>query len=361
MSNKTKLIIGAIGLVVILSLVVYQFQSKSNGSIKVGVILPMTGQYAMFGESLKQAIEMSRAKLDPKVATNMTIIYEDDQYDAKTAVSAYHKLKDIDGVNVVVVLGAPSIEALKPLVTKDNIVMLALGESLFHEPDTIFQLMPAGDLIFPTLGQLASKNYKNIAVVSAPSSLFTLNANLFKQGLAKETGMQDIVVATDDQIRTSVTKLLASKAEATTVMLPLDSGIKFLRELKNQKGGRSIAIICDANMQLAIGEYIKAVGEEMLNGCLSATLPNTFSSWFLADYKAKYKTEPILTADYAYDSIGMIAELVQKYPVADWSKVLAKDYHYTGASGEITFNQNGTRSGGVAVYKLQGGRFVEVK
>jgi branched-chain amino acid transport system substrate-binding protein len=351
-----------VGVIIIVVLFLFLNQKNDSQSVRVGVILPLSGQYAMFGEGLKNAIELEKSNSDLDSQKRVQIFYEDDKYEAKTAVSAYKKLKDFDKVDVVVVLSAPSIEALRPLVAQDGTIMFTLGESLFHEKDTVFQLMPAGDLIFPKLGEKASTLYKNIAVVHSNSSLFQLNSDLFKKGLSSSTTQSDFTISSQDDIRTAVTKVLVKNPDAVTVMLPVENGIQFLKELKKQMGSKKISVVCDANIQYAIDQYVKAVGENMFDGCISSTLPNTFADWFLKQYKDKYNSDPIITADYAYDSIGIIKSLTEKYPLSKWTDVLSNsNYQYSGASGIIKFNPDGTRVGGADLYKFESGKFVKTQ
>jgi ABC-type branched-subunit amino acid transport system substrate-binding protein len=84
MNNLKKIIIVSLGILVILGIVLFtQKDNESNNTneiVKVGVIIPSSGQYAVLGESVKNSILMSLQDLENK---NIEVIFEDDEFDPK--------------------------------------------------------------------------------------------------------------------------------------------------------------------------------------------------------------------------------------------------------------------------------------
>src|SRR5688572_16416227 len=60
---------------------------------RIGVILPMTGEFAPYGDKIRKAIE-------GKLKGSATLIFEDEGCDPLLAVKAYQKLSNADGINV---------------------------------------------------------------------------------------------------------------------------------------------------------------------------------------------------------------------------------------------------------------------
>lgn len=352
-------------LIVLILLVIFVagiFSRKNDTeSIKVGVILPLSGQYAAIGETDRNSMLM--AKNDFK-ASNIELYFEDDKYDARTAVTAYQKLRSINNVDVVVVLSAPSIKAIKPLTDKDGIPLLALGATLVNEVDSVFQLMPSGDMLFVTLGQITGDKYKNIVVAHSNAELFTLNSRGFIKGLARDVSYTDVTIAPSSDYRTEVEKIIQKKPDAVTAFMPKEEALKFLKSLKIQDQSGKIKIVCDFGTELAVDEYVAVLGRERLEGCVSTNIADTANLSFKEKYKNTYNVEPVITADYAYDSIGLVKMLSDSTKKSNWIELLAgSDFSYNGhASGEIRFNQDGTRLDvppKVNVFK--NGKFTEVK
>lgn len=358
--SKSKITAGVVGIVLIILIIVYVVVSGRQGmmtksEVHVGVILPLTGQYASLGESDRNAMLLAQKDLGPAGA-NIKLYFEDDAYDAKTAVSAYQKLKSLNHIDVVVVLSAPSIQSIAPLTNTDGIPLLGLGGTIVYEKDTVFQLMPSGNLIFSTLGKLYGEKYKKIAVAHSSAPLFVENARMFRTGLPAGVEAPDHIVNPAGDHRTEVQKIVASRPDAVTLFMPKDDAIKFLQALRVQDRNRvgHIAIVCDFGVEIAVAEYTEAIGKDRLEGCVSTNLADTAQEDFKNRYRAAYAgAEPQLTADYAYDAVGLIKELAdaaeagpEKAPAAgEWVKRLSSsDFIYKGkASGEIRFNEDGTR------------------
>jgi branched-chain amino acid transport system substrate-binding protein len=353
---KKKLGIIAVVIIAILIIVGVSAQQKSGtDTIRVGVILPLSGQYASLGETDRNGILLAQKDLGED--SRVEFIFEDDKYDAKTALSAYRKLRDLDKVDAIISLGAPTIEAIQPVVTKEDVLTLQLGSELAHYDDPIFQLMPAGEAIYIRLGQEASKRYEKVAVVYQNATLFTLNAQYFKEGLAQTTQVTDYKLDATSDYRTEVQKILRDKPDALTVFLAVESGIKFLRELQNQSGAQRLAIICDGNIEITLNQYKEALGTEVFEGCISTALPNTMTPEFTQKYKAAYTTDPLFTADYAYDA-ALILNNLAGINKNKWTDTLRNEFTYSGASGDIQFDDKGTRTGEAEVKIFKNGAFV---
>lgn len=332
-------IISVIILIVIIILIIVNIGHKSNtGVIKVGVLIPLTGQYAAIGESMKNSILLNIA--DSK---NIVPIFEDSKFDAKAGLSGFQKLTSIDKVDVIINADSPTLEAITSSVNKTNIPVIQMFEAKDHEKDSIFQMLPFSYGLFSNLGKLAESKFKKIAVVYGGSTdVLNTDAEYFKNGLSsKDTVVANINVSSNSDYRTEVTKMLSNNPDAFTLILAKDDGIRFLKEVNRQKGSKNISLICDANIEFVIGDYINAIGTSTFEGCLSTNLPDTTSNSFKVDYKAKYSSSPIIGGDWAYDTITIIKK-IQSLPKDQWlSKIQSTSMD--GASGKVVFDENGTR------------------
>ncbi|HEY0907975.1 MAG TPA: ABC transporter substrate-binding protein [Candidatus Paceibacterota bacterium] len=327
----------AIGMIMLVSL-----PEKTASKVHVGVILPLTGQYASLGESDRNAMLMAKEDL---AASNIELHFEDDAYDAKKAVSAYRQLRSVHDIDAVVVLSAPSIQALAPLTNADRIPLLGLGGTLVYEKDSVFQIMPSGDTLFVKLGQVYGDTYPYIAVAHSNAALFTLNANSFKKGLPPTVKIDDVALAPALDYRTEIQKILNKGPDAVTTFMAKEDAIRFLKALRTQDPKGTVRIICDFGTELAVNEYAAAIGQERLEGCLSTNLADTATQGFKERYQERFKAEPNLTGDYAYDSLGIIKGLSEAGPADTWINMLSsRDFEFDGyASGKIRFNEDGTR------------------
>lgn len=319
--------------------------TKDSNEIHIGVIVPLSGQYAFLGESERNAILLAQKELH---ADNIVFHFEDDAYDPKKAVSAYQNLKSLQDIDAVIVMGAPSIQSIKPLTDKDNIPLLGMGVTLVYEKDSVFQLMPSGDILNVELGKIYSKTATKIAIAHSSADLFQLSAARFKEGLGTTVQVEDFTLPPSNDYRTVVQKIVATHPDAVTVFLPKDDAIKFLKALRvldrPKDESASIDIVCDFQTEISVKEYTEAIGADRLEGCMSTNIANTAAAGFKQSYKEAYGKDPEITADFAYDAVGIIQSLASK-PRALWVAALsAPDFKFHGkASGEISFNADGTR------------------
>src|SRR4051812_32826752 len=85
----------------------------------VGVVAPMTGPLAEDGVATHNGIELAK-KQHPEMFKSLSFIFEDSQYDAKQAVTAYIKLRTVDHADLIYVWGNPTSEAVAPLAEQNG-------------------------------------------------------------------------------------------------------------------------------------------------------------------------------------------------------------------------------------------------
>jgi branched-chain amino acid transport system substrate-binding protein len=93
---------------------------------KIGVIVPLSGALSEYGLASKNGIELAVSS-NPQVFSNIEFIYEDSQWDSKTAITAFTKLTKADKVNLVYNWGNPTTEALAPLAESSQTPLIALS------------------------------------------------------------------------------------------------------------------------------------------------------------------------------------------------------------------------------------------
>lgn len=361
MKNKKIIIAVVVLIVIVIGAVVSGGNNKtaSTDVVRVGVILPLSGQYAAFGESVKKSMEMSLQDLPNK---NVELVFEDDQFDSKKALSAYNKLQSVDNVDMVVGLASPSLEVLKPLVNQSNELMFTVGNEASIENDNVFEIIPWAATLFKTLGQEVSGRYKTVALVySADWSIAQTNKAQFIQGVGN-TKYVEVAIASNSDVRTEVSKMLDSGVDSYTLFLPVDQGVKFIAEVEKQKGNKKIDLICDGNIELSIGDYLKkGLTEKNFEGCISTMIADTTSKEYTAKYKQLYNAEPNFLGVYGYDSVQVISKYLAGKDKNDWKSILEnKKFGYMGASGNIKFDETGSRVLESATHIFKDGKFVNI-
>ena len=104
---------------IVLAVVALNKETINSGPIKIGVLAPLSGPVADYGEEIRNGV------LAGKGDSQVEFIFEDEQCDAKAAVSAFQKLTTFDKVSLIIGPGCGSPqEALAPLLKDKRVVML---------------------------------------------------------------------------------------------------------------------------------------------------------------------------------------------------------------------------------------------
>ncbi len=117
-----------------------QLQAWASGQVRVatiGVLLPLSGQYARYGEQALRGIRIALAGLE--YSDYITLRIEDTGSDPSTAIQAYRQLTG-ESVNIIIgPLLADTTEALLPYLKRSVPVISLTGNmALAHRSDALF-------------------------------------------------------------------------------------------------------------------------------------------------------------------------------------------------------------------------------
>jgi len=178
--------------ILLASLMVFSFgcAKKEEKEIKIGVILPLTGDAAKYGQSAKKGMKLAVDEINNKGGINnqrVILIIEDSQGQVKNGVSAFNKLITIDKVPIVVGELLSSITlAIAPIANEKKIIVLSPAS-------TAPKITEAGDYIFRNVasdiveGQIMAEyafnklQYKKIAILYINNDYGDGLRNSFKQ------------------------------------------------------------------------------------------------------------------------------------------------------------------------------------
>jgi len=137
--------------------------------IKIGVVLPLSGNQAASGEDVRDALRMAEDRVRvSSTRYDYKLVFEDGQNQPRLSVEAFRKLSDIDHVDAVLsVYGAPG-SAISPMAAHKGILHIGCGFS---------DVIAAGPLNFNNLTKpapsaalllryLQAAGYRRIACIS---------------------------------------------------------------------------------------------------------------------------------------------------------------------------------------------------
>ncbi len=351
-------------------------QAEQKTPLKVGALLPLTGDGATYGEMGRNVLLLAMDEVNATGGVDgrpLEFIIEDGKCNGKDAASAMQKLANVDQVKVVIG-GFCSSESLAavPVAESSRVALFSAGSSspdLTGKSPYFMRDYPSDASQGSVLAEAAlKKGWKKVAFVQEqldyPVGIFkAFSAKFEREGgtIVKE----EFPTATTD-FRSILTKLRAGKPDALFIdsQTPA-SGERVLKQVTELKWGIPL-LITDV---FAGDAQTVAVNKVALEGALTAQFgvdqENTKFKGLLAAYQARYGVElPIQSyAQTYYDAVYLLRDALLQNgedgeKISTW---LRSVIDWEGASGKVTIGSDGDRIGGHTLQMINDGKAVNTQ
>lgn len=365
MNTTTKVIVWIVVLILVIWGIV--LVSKKSGTtsaetIKIGAILPLTGDAAVYGEPGRNVLALAADEINRAGGVKgkkLQMIFEDGKCSGPSAASAAQKLVNVDRVQVIIG-GFCSSESLaaEPIATAAKVLLFSPGSSspdLTGKSSYFARNYPSDSTQGKVLANVSynDKGWKNVAFIQEqldyPLGIYKAFDTNFS-ALGGKTFKEEFPSSTTD-FRSSLTKLRAQKPDAlfidTQTPAVAERIIKQMTELR----WKVPLLVSDAVTGDAKTVADNKVALEGTLGAEFGTDPtNTTFQHLLDVYKVKYNADlPYQSyGQTEYDAVyilkaGLLAVGNDGEKLANWIRDL-KDF--AGASGNITIRADGDVVGG---------------
>jgi len=281
--------------------------AQIDNKFRVGAILPLTGGLAEYGVAAKNGIELAKEQR-PELFANVAFVYEDSQWDAKTAVSAFNKLVCTGNVSLVFNWGNPTTEAIAPIAETRNVPLIGMTldpSAARGKTRLIRSINPASDFSKRLAEHLKLEGYKKLGVVMAQNTYVQGLLDGLKANLAADQQVTTIATFNlpDMDFRPAILKAKSQGYDAIGVFLISGQVSTFYRQLQQQH----------VTIPTFGTDFFESASEiKMANGAMEgAVYPHIgVTPSFESQYKAKYNNDyQIAYAGNAYDMAVMIGTL----------------------------------------------------
>ncbi len=358
--------------VIVIIVAAVSSKPKDNSPIKIGFIGPLSGDAASFGEVVKKSVDLAVNEVNQSGGINgrkIQIIYEDGKCNGTTAVSAAHKLVDIDKVRYIIG-GMCSSESFSiiPITNSAGVLTISPVSSaakLSGISPLFLRNNPSDAITGAILSDYLATKYKTAAILSEESDFSQGIKDVFitesqKNGL-NIIDIQDFSTGTKD-FRSILSKLKSKNPDVIFVNPRQPEGFTpIIQQIKDLKVNSQLA-----STLVASGPNI--VSNPIMNGIISADLGDlskTKGQDFLNKYFSTYgtKTDYPLYDGAAYDDVYLLSEAIAK--VGDDPVRVGKYLHsitnYTGTLGDYHFDQNGDIVGaGIILQQIVNGQLINL-
>jgi branched-chain amino acid transport system substrate-binding protein len=336
-----------------------------DNSVRLGAILMLTGDQAVYGKALLEGIELGLDEANATGDRKFSVIVEDSQLKPQVAHTAATKLVKTD--RVAATLNASFIESMANGKVFESAKVPVI--TLWDSASEIEQL---GDYVFgiglwtPSSARRASDfaatnlSARSAVIINTEAEWSETVAGLFEEYFTEGGGTilkRASVTPREADFRTLI--LLVKSLRPDVLYAPLTENlVPFYKQLRAAHFDKPI-IASD----IIAAEHINQA-PQVFEGVYQTNAPAPDGQAFphlKALYRKKFQREPTLPlfVAWGYDGIRLLTSAVSK--VGPKSEAI-KDYLYTiagfpGASSTISFNREGSSPVIERMFVIRGGRF----
>ena len=295
-------------------------KANDGNVIKIGVIAPLTGNYAQYGVAVKEGVELKVDAINNAGGINgkkIELITADSKGDVQEAVNAFKKMVSQDKVNVVIgeVVSATS-QAISGLAQQAKVPLIsatATSLDVTKGKDFVFRTTFTDPYQGTATAKYAkSKGIKSIAILTNSSNDYSVGiANAFKAQAAKDgiTITEEKYTNDDKDFKAILTKVKGQNPQAI-----------FIPDYYN-----TIGLIISQAKDLGINaQYLGGDGWDGIQTNFGKVAEGTiFSSQFapddtdptvvkfIKDYKTKFNSNPLVFAALGYDTVTVVENAIK--------------------------------------------------
>ena len=334
-------------------------ENPEGAPIKIGVILPLSGDTAIYGNNVKNGIELAKKDL----GSSIQLLYEDSHCEGKDAVSTATKLITIDHVDAIIgELCSGATLAAAPIAEEYHTIMISPASTSPRLTDAgtyIFRTIPSDALQGKFAAELLiAKNINTLAIIYTNDEYGVGLTNVLAESFTALGGKivaKESVERGDLDLRTSLQKIKSAEPEALFLSLnSIDTAIAVLEQIKEN----------DLTVQLYSSEALKdstilSQAGNVSEGMVISSVSSGHDAFTNAYFDA-YNSEPGLFSAQGYDAFKALDMAIKESrqngrPLEEVLPTLS----FEGASGTIAFDGNGDVSGNYDVFVVENGRFMK--
>jgi branched-chain amino acid transport system substrate-binding protein len=367
--SKWALGIIAVGAIVAIAVTMNNKQTELASSIRIGVMMPLTGDGAAYGVPINNAFILAKDEINAAGGIDgkqLEFITEDSKCSAAGGAAVAQKLANVDKVKIIFGGGCSSETlAAAPIVEEARVLLISPDAS---SPD----ITKAGDYIFRTTPSDAGQgaggaefsyrnlNVRNAAVISEQTdyaqALKRVFVNRFKE-LGGNVAVDEVFQTDDVDLRAQLLKVKGSVAELVYIVPQTGAKAELIvQQMKSLEVNAKIF-----GTETTLGRDLIAKNPSLFAG-MYGTEPffdsrNQEAEKFLQKYETRFNEKapyPAYMAN-AYAQTYLLKEGIERIGT-DPEKLKNWLYSVKGwksAAGEFSFTQDGDVIGQFAIKHVQ--------
>jgi branched-chain amino acid transport system substrate-binding protein len=343
---------------------------NGEGPVKVGAVLPLTGQHAIYGEPIHLGLELAleQVQANEELDIEIALTVEDSASDAEQAAQLARDLY-ADGA-VAVIGGVTTDEALAMVGAADREEKVLLSPSASSPRLTgisrnFFRIFPSDFREGTKMGNFAAQTLgiDSAVIVAAESPYARGIQDIFKTEFERYGGEVPAVIeypAETEDFASVVEQVLEHRPVAVYVADYARNTATIVRELRaHQYGGKILTTSAFATPEVLDDVGRAAEGVLLTQTAMPPDDPAVAS--FVQAFQAKHGHAPSLWAAHGYDALLVLVEAMREGGTRpnDLWKGMRSIRNFHGASGVIQFDERGDVGKYPRTYVVRNGELVD--
>lgn len=381
MSKITKVIIAIIIAFIIvgaIQLSANKFHRQKNEAekktLKIGVILPLTGPSADMAENAKKGITLALNEINSSEQSKnkIELLFEDSQYKNDAAVTAINKFINLDKIKYIIGdYASPQTLAIAPIAEQNKVILItptAQAASITHAGDYIFRTQTNttyeakyfADFVYKKIG---AEPLGIIAINTDYGADYVKDFSERYKELGNNLGLIQKVDSASADFKTELLKIKETGIKNVLLISTRKIGGKIIKQAKEL----DIEIMFFGTSSIEGIELIE-IAENAANGLIYAypfdnNSDNFQQQNFQNKYEAKHGIKAEMTAANFYDSLMILNNCfnAKGTEVETVKACLYRTRDYSGASGNISFDENGDVNKTLLIKTIENNQFVPYK
>ncbi|MFA6424076.1 MAG: penicillin-binding protein activator [Candidatus Magasanikbacteria bacterium] len=379
MNTKNKIIaLITVVMVVVIGVNFYKSNNSSNSTnisepIKIGFILPLSGEIASLGENIKDGAVVAANEINQVGGINgrkLELVFEDGKCNLKDGVNAANKLINIDKVPILISGCSDETLGAAPLAEQSHTIILtpvSTNPKITTAGDYIFRLIPsdsfqgkfAADYLYDTLSK------RKVAILFNTDKEWSVGVKTVFEKRFLEKGGQIVanegVTSESRDLRTTLEKIKVSQPDVVYAPTFIDSGIVLLKQ-STEIGLDTQIFGGDVWDDAKFGKEAGISG----NGARFSVVSNRQNPQFFIDAMSALPGGKDINAyaPRAYDAVKIVSNIFARVGT-DTEKIkneLYKINNYIGIADTYSIDNNGDLSNAqYSIKEFQNGQIIDVK
>ena len=359
-----KLLVSVVALLLLITVLIPAAGCVTD-TIKIGIVLELSGELAPMGEKMLNGARMAVDEINAAggvLGKDVELIEEDGGTDPDKGFDRVKKLVEINGVQVIVgPMITPTSELSIPYAKANKIPLITMSAtgvplSLLEGTEWYFRTCLRDDAQALVLADVVmDAGYTRLATIVLDNTYGIGLETAIVDGLEAKGWPGEHVASVHYDIakkdyRTELGVIADSNPDVVLAVTYGDDGVIVFKQAL-ELGLDDIAWLgCDGNY--GTGLFAEAGSAEFMEKAIVAGTRTVGAGakydQFLDDYHEQFGAAPETYCDTTYDAVWAAAKAIEAAGVYDGEAIKAAlvDLEFDGATGPISFNELGDRSSG---------------